>query len=506
LKLLNGILDAVGRGVGRICGTLPTGMGKSWVMVELARRWLDIGKQVCVYTNRRLLIDQLATVVSKSDLDFAVRAAGHEERLQAPLQICSIQTEHARSVRTSKRELHKADLVLVDEGHLFNNKQAGTVFGKHADQGAVVILFTATPLDLDDMVHELVMGGFNSDGRECGALVPALHYAPDEPDLRFIGKQYIDEDLTEEQNRKAIMTHGIFGRVFDNWKRLNPEQKPTILFAPGVAESIYFAEQFHAAGVPSAHIDGEEVWVNGEFKRSDAESRSTLLDSSRSGSNKVLCNRFVLREGIDAPWLAHGIMATVFGSLQSYLQSGGRLLRASPGLDSVVVQDHGGNWHRHGSLNENRIWELGDTARCVSGARTERLRCAPGESGDRSPREPVRCPQCSLILASWKCRCGFTIDYRRKSRPVIQQDGTLIEMRGDIFIPRKTSMRSDTEKLWAKAYFQAKNSKSGQTFAQALGFFFYQHHYYPPLTLHRMPKDPGDLVRAVADVPAEELH
>ena len=58
----------------------------------------------------------------------------------------------------------------------------------------------------------------------------------------------------------------------------------------------------------------------------------------------VLCNRFVCA-GIDAPWLAHGIFATIFTSLQSYLQSGGRLLRSFPGIDAVTIR-HGGNWWR----------------------------------------------------------------------------------------------------------------------------------------------------------------
>jgi len=89
---------------------------------------------------------------------------------------------------------------------------------------------------------------------------------------------------------------------------------------------------------------------------------------------------------------------------------------------------------------------------------------------------------------------------------VIEADGSLIEMPGDIFIPRKTSMRSNTEQLWTKAYFQSRNSKSRQTFAQALAYFYHQHHYYPPTTIARMPIDPGDLARAVADVPKERLH
>ena len=506
LRGVAGVHAAIDRGVHRICLTSPTGGGKTWMICELARWYLDRAQLVSVYTNRRLLIDQLERSMQAAGLYAGIRAANRTAELEEPLQISSVQTEHARCMKRDRWELHKASLVVIDEAHLFTNKMAVEIIDKHIELGAVVVGVTATPLDLGGIYDELVIAGTNSDLRACGAIVPALMYGPDEPDLRHIGKVNLGEDLTEKQNVKAIMTHGVFGRVFDNWKRLNPTGAPTILFAPGVPESVWFAEQFHAQGVPSAHIDGEEVWVNGALKRSEPGIRAHILEKSKAGELRVLCNRFVLREGIDCPWLKHGILATVFGSLQSYLQSGGRLLRASTGKQTVTIQDHGGNWHRHGSLNADWNWELGDTSRGVSGGREERLRAAPGDGGNGAPREPIRCPQCHLILASWICKCGFVIDHRKKSRPVIQADGTLIEMRGNIFVPRKTCMKADTAKLWSKAFFAARNSKTGQTFAQALGYFCYQHGYYPPPDLRGMPKDPGDLCRAVKDVPNDRLY
>ena len=39
----------------------------------------------------------------------------------------------------------------------------------------------------------------------------------------------------------------------------------------------------------------------------------------------------------------------------------GRLLRAYPGVSVVRLQDHGGHWHRFGSVNADRTWLLEDT-------------------------------------------------------------------------------------------------------------------------------------------------
>lgn len=513
LRLFNGILDAIQRGRTRICGTLPTGGGKSWVICELVKHYLDMGKRTSTYTNRRLLIDQLVKTFNAAEIDHGIRAAGRVPDLDARCQISSIHTEHSRVVKRKQWDLHKADLVVIDESHLFQNPMAKDIKERHLAQGAVVVEITATPLDLErDFCEELVVGGVMSDLRACGACVPAIYYGCSEPDLKHIGKKAIQrleagEDLTERDNAKAIMVPGIFGNVFDEYQRLNPEGRPTILFAPGVGESLMFAEYFHSKGVSSAHIDGEEVWVNGDVQRSRSGNRSAIIEGTRTGSIRILCNRFVLREGIDCPWLQHGIFATVFGSLQSYLQSGGRLLRACAGKSAVTIQDHGGNWHRgFGSLNDDHHWQLGDTAKRISQGRIERLRAMDRDDGSRPPREPVCCPQCRMILVSWRCPCGFTVDPKKKSRPVIQADGTLIEMPGDVFVPRKTSMRSNTESLWQKVYWQTRNSKSRMTFSQALGYFYYQHHYYPPPTIHKMPKDPADIACAVADVAPEKLH
>ena len=247
-------------------------------------------------------------------------------------------------MRRKITHLHDAQLVIVDEAHMQKGKMADAILTEHRQAAANIVLVTATPIDLGlvaGVEPKLVVAGKTSELRRRGALVPARHFGPDEPDTRKVRKQVWE--YTENDVRKIMMVQGIFGRVLTEFRRLNPDQRSTILSAPGVQESIWFAQQLTAAGVRSAHIDGKDCWIDGEFHRSDMDGRQQILDGSKDGSIKVVCNRFVLREGIDAPWLAHAIFATIFGSLQSYVQSGGRLLRAFPGLESVTIQDHGGN-------------------------------------------------------------------------------------------------------------------------------------------------------------------
>ena len=492
------VIAARERGERRICLTSPTGTGKSLMISDLIGYCIDNYLQAVLYTERKMLVRQLTATMSKNDIKHGVRAADYEDQRDLAIQVSSLPTEYSRVLKRETWELHKADLVIVDECHSSKGPQAQTVLQRHHDAGATIVGITATPIDLYPIYESLIVAGTNSEGRACGALVPCRHFGCDEPDLRHIGPVKIGEDLSESQNRKAIMVPGIFGRVYDWWKKLNPDALASIAFGPDVPSTVWFCEQFAAKGVPCAEIDGKECWLDGKSYPTSDSIREDILGKSKDGSVKIVWNRFVLREGIDMPWLYHGILATVFGSLQSYLQSVGRLLRSYPGISEVILQDHGGSWWRHGSANIDRAWRLNQSSKEIA---LERTKIFTG----KKEQEPIRCPQCGQIRAAGpSCsQCGF--QSTRKVRPVVQADGTLKEYVGDIYRPRVTKEEPDTHKKWKQVYFRAKNSKRGMTFNQARGLFFREFNYWPPMNLPFMPIHEGDWQRRVSDVPYDRL-
>ncbi len=489
-------IAAINGGATRVCVTSPTGSGKTKMMTDMIEWAIKNNGRVALYTYRRMLFDQTVGFLEAAGIDAGKRASGHERALLRDVQICMTQTELSQVYRKESRDLHDATLVLIDEAH---NQKADTlqrIMADHIASGAAIVGYTATPLDIGNLYDELIIAGGTREGIKQGYLVAAHTYGPDEPDLRHIKNYVVGEDLSERENAKAIMRPGVFGRVKDWYRKLNPEQRPTILFAPDVKGSIFFAQEFTKSGVPSAHIDGTDVWVDGEFYNSDPEVRQQIMDGSKAGDIKVVCNRFVLREGIDAPWLSHGIFATVFGSLTSFLQSGGRLLRAFAGKDCATIQDHGGNWHRHGSLNEDREWSLEMTGHRVTSERQERMR-------ERLEHEPIVCPACGKVRDFGRqCpACGY--ESHTKSRMVVQIDGSLIPMTGDIYTPRRRKKHYDTAAKWEAMYYRMK--RAGKTFRQAEALFCIEHHYWPPRDLPLMPKDTGDWYRKIESVPMNEL-
>ena len=489
---------AIEAGVPSICVTTPTGGGKTREMCDVMEWGLERDKRSVLYTPRKMLTEQTARVLRDEGFPFGIRAAGFddEQRLTMPIQISSPQTEAARVYKREAWTLHDAQLALFDEGHIQKGDTAQKLLRDHGEKGATSILYTATPIGISDLCEKLIVAGVNSELRKCGAHLPCYVYAPDEPDTRNIKRQKTGEFSYADLIRE-VWTPVIFGRVIDNMKRLNPHRKPTLLFAPGVAESLWFAQKFEEAGYPAAHIDGEDVYFEGETKRSTREERDNIIDGIRAGE-VIGCNRFVMREGIDIPELYHLILATPIGSLKSYIQCVGRVLRYHPSLDHVIVQDHGGNWWRHGSPNADRDWESLWTLpeHAASELRLERIR-------EKKEREPICCPDCGAVrLHGDTCAtCGHR--HTKKVRMVIQKDGTLRAVEGDIVKQRRVAKRHDTEDLWRKMYYRMRNAD--RTFRQAEGFFFYENHYYPPRDLPLMPTNETDWFRSVKDVPRERL-
>lgn len=522
-------LAAFARGVRRVLVTSPTGGGKTTVAADLTRRFWDADKAVSILTQRKLMVEQLERAFRSHGLTPGIRAAGHARSFQARVQISSVQTEWSRVFKSGEWPMHPADLAIIDEAHLHDNEQGRAFCDRVLAGGGVILGLTATPVALAGMYDELIVAGTPSELHACGALVQAIHYGPDEPDLRKHKKlqQLLARGGKVPENEAAKLlgpkVPGLFGRVYGWFKKLNPEKRPTILFGPDVGGSLWFAEKFHENGIGSAHIDGQTAWMNGKLL-GGRESRDQVFEATRTGEVVVLCNRFVLREGIDLPHLSHAIFATVFGELSTYLQSGGRVLRAHPGKPHATVQDHGGNWHRFGSLNADRHWYLDGTEAMYAGLRADQLRaklcpqCGHPTGGNGKlcyfcglpPRdqEPCRCPGCGAIhrqlIPGRKCSlCGFQFTGFVKSRPVFTVEGELVELAGDIFPPRKVQKRQDTLAKWVTCYFRAK--KASQTFSQADALFALENYYHPPRDLPLMPREPADWYRRVKDVPDSEL-
>lgn len=493
------VTRAIDAGERKLCFTAPTGGGKTLIQCDILEWAAARGMKAGLYTNRKMLTEQTISRLTEHGIPFGVRASGFDEHLNldAPIQICSLQTETARTINSMKWFLHKANVVLMDEAHLQKSATAQALLNRHLEHGAAIVGATATPVGISHIYDRLIVAGTTSELRKCGALVPCQVHGGEEIDTRNLKPQASGEFSIGEL-RKRISIPTIFGYVYPEWKRLNPDARPAILFGPGVPESAWFAKLFEENGVPAAHIDGDDVYVDGMTVSSNRQVRDEVLERFKAGEIKVLCNRFVLREGIDIPQVYHGILATPIGSVVSYVQIVGRILRAHQSKTEAILQDHGGSYWRHGSPNADRdwhsVWGLSDYQ--IGQRRESELR-------EKKEPEPIVCPECGAVrMKGPACyKCGYKHD--KSVRRVIQKDGRLRAMVGDIFKPRVTQETTRSAKQWESCYWRFR--KSHRTFKQAYAFFFHEHRYWPPKSLPMMPVSDLDWERRIEDVPYGSL-
>lgn len=412
-------------GYKQIAVTTPTGMGKTREMSELARWSLDRSQRTLLYTNRRLLTEQTGGFLTRAGLEPGYIAAGFDGPL-ADLRIASVQTV-LRRMDSGRIDLPESDLVLVDECH---SKAFDRILDSYKEAGVPCIGFTATPVDLASRYQTLLVAGKKAEGRSAGALVRCDVFAPVEPDLRGVRWQV----LSEKNLAKRVMQCTVFADVFDHWRKLNPEQWPTLLWAPGVPESRWFVQKFLEAGVSAAHVDGE----------TDPDLRRQIQADHQSGAVKVVSSYGVLREGIDWPWVRHGIGVQVWRDYSTYLQCVGRLLRAYPGKEIAILQDHAGAWHRHGSPNLDRDWTLADTDKEI--ALRQRKRREAGLEG-----EPICCPRCHGIRSKGpKCpHCGY--EHTRSVRMVRTEAGELKKAVGNTV--KRKPQKTEEQKVWTSCIY-----------------------------------------------------
>ena len=467
-------------GVRRMCGVAPPGAGKTTCMAQLAVEEVERGGKVSIYLHRTMLLEQMSAVFTEKVIDHGIFASGYKRTGEHPIEMAMIDTAFSRCAKRGREDLHDATLVLVDEFHQQRGTKAravfdgghgeGAIFAGHTARGATLVGFTGTPVGLKDACDELIEFGTYSELRSVKAHLPVRVYSPSEIDCSGLGRNADFEYSTKALEPRAAK---IIGDCFENWRKLNPFAEPAILFGPSVGGAFWFAQEFMRRGVLTAAV-GDGVAMLPELQASgnwqlvqhplNKETREEVLRLSRSGEIKVLCNRFILREAIDMPWLRHGIFATVFGSIASYLQSVGRIQRYWEDYSDKILQDHGGGYWRHGSPNQDREWILGETSKDIADNRMERYK--KGEEP-----EPIQCPKCHGWRTSGDVCPHCKHQHKRSVRRIMQESGDLVLQEGPVFKTKGPKSKAVThQKLWNSCLWSSVYS--GMPFSSLIPIFY----------------------------------
>lgn len=359
---------------------LPTGGGKTVVAGEIIRLAREKGRRVAFCVPALSLIDQtFENFWDHGIRDIGVMQAQHPETdPMRTVQICSVQT-------LAKRELPKADLVIVDECHRHSEVIEKWMTGD--DWKSVPFIgLSATPWakGMGKLYDDLIVSATTDEMIQLGYLAPFRVFAPGHPDLkgvRVTAGEYQIDDLSDAMSKKELVAD-----IVETWQKRG-EDRPTLCFCVDRAHAKHVQEQFDAASIPCGYIDAF----------TDRGERSMIRDKFKGRSFKVVCNVGVLTTGIDWPEISCIIFARPTRSEMLFVQIAGRGLRTDEGKTDCLFLDHSDNHTRLGFVTDIIHEELDD-----------------GKQADKAEKRkaplPKECPKCSYLRpprVSTCPNCGF---------------------------------------------------------------------------------------------------
>ena len=388
----------------------PTGSGKTVIAAEIIRAYQAQGKRVVFVAHRREIVHQTRDHLAEFGIDAGIILADHPTDPDALVQVCSIQTLHARCIR-GRQEIPAADLLIIDEAH---HARAGTyrlLIEKYPN--AKIIGLTATPCrgdgrGLGNVFEVMLECPQVQDLIDQGHLVATKVFAPSTPDLTGVKTRM--GDYVESQLAERVNTAELVGDIVSEWHRL-AERRKTVIFASGVAHSRHLEDEFRKSGVRVTHLDGT----------TDKRERDEILRRLDRGEIEVVCNAMVLVEGWDMPCVSCCVLARPTKSLGLFRQMVGRVLRPAPGKADALVLDHSGATIRHGFVEHPVVWPLHEDQRAEVPVHAAR------QSGPPASRL-VTCTECSAVrIAGKPCPvCGHMP--RRPGHDVDVRDGNLAHL------------------------------------------------------------------------------
>lgn len=389
-RLVHDLRLAIAQGYRRILVYLPTGGGKTIVASEIVRRIVEKGNRANFILHRDPLVTQTSDKFTAFDIPHGIIKSGFPENADAPVQICGVQTLDARDLPIPP------GITLIDEAHSVSFYRKLQELFEESDR--IILGFTATPFrrgkqKLADLYQLLVKGPEPDELIRDGFLMPGRYFAYSEIDLSSVGISRRSGDFKGGDLQRALNFKELNQRVVVEYQR-TALGRSGIIFACGVEHSKAIRDEFLAADIPCAHIDGSTSYTQ----------RRQIYAAQKSGEVPLIASVETLTEGFDQPsvsWL--GIVRPTL-SHALHVQMLGRAARPCTEINKTdfLVSDFGtGNLERFGRLEDQVDVTLTPPKR----------RNSPGDAPTKV------CPHCQAMILAWRLVCpeckadmGLTIE------------------------------------------------------------------------------------------------
>ena len=318
---------------------MPTGTGKTCVLVACVRAWLSQNEgTVWIVVHRRELVEQIVGTLQEEDL------VG--DRVRA----FSIQWLSRHEGELAERP----GLLVIDEAHHAVAKTYKAVV--EACPGAKVLGLTATPCRLTrrgftDLFEVLLQSWpynrFIAEGRL--SLYDYMSVRADNEDwrvVRSLERRGADGDFSLREMSERLDVRPSIGRLCDTVLRYAREKKG-IVYAIDIRHAEHIAAYYREHGIDAVAISA----------KTSGEERCRLIEQFKAGETQVLVNVDLFGEGFDCPDVEFIQLARPTLSLAKYLQQVGRGMRVFDGKRYCLILDNVGLYRLFGLPSEDRDWQ-----------------------------------------------------------------------------------------------------------------------------------------------------
>lgn len=367
---------------------LPTGAGKSLVIAafcqQVLQQWPD--QRVLVVTHVKELVqqnhDQMLRLWPEAPAGIYSAGIGRRDH-DARILFAGIQSAWKRAATIGWR-----DLILVDEAHRIPRSGDGQYMRLLQDVRSMnpdckMVGLTATPYRLDsgrlDEGEDAMFGGVAhevevQDLIDAGYLSRIRSRAPASGEIDTTDVRIQNGEFQAASLEAAAMDDLVVDAAVDEMLARGRDRKAWLVFACGVRHAGMLVERLRAAGVETEMV----------VAATPKDERDRIVAAYKAGELRCLVNVGVFTTGFDVPHVdLIGVLRPTL-SAGLFVQMVGRGLRLAPSKTDCVVLDFGGNFMRHGPIDDVRLRK-------------------PGQGEGQAPVKT--CKECQAVVAAAAREC-----------------------------------------------------------------------------------------------------
>ena len=328
----------------RILLALPTGAGKTVMMIEWAVKMAQRGKRTAIIVDRIELVQQTCEKLY-DDVSVLARASKYGFDPDKLIQVIMLQTVNRRMQMLLDVDF---DYIFFDEIHQYCE---GKMFQALCDcqPNAKIIGVSATPIDdkgyllrdFDDCINNIQTQQLIDEGY----LVKPSYYAPQDYNLDLSYIRMMGGDYDVDQLDDLMANVECAEKIYREWSNIASHRK-TIVFCTSIKQAEILCSYFY----------GQNINARVVHSQMSMEQRQNTLYNFSIGVVRVVFNVGILVAGYDEPTVDCIVFANPTKRLRRYLQQAGRGLRIAEGKKDCLMLDCANIVREHGFCNDLRFF------------------------------------------------------------------------------------------------------------------------------------------------------